>query len=654
MGDWVTSLANRFSLEISRLYIVADPDRLLEVSELSDAVQSRGFDILVYEDPVEFRFLYEDEVRPQLLSRQTSSNGVIIVASGRSLTSIPYDVLSEGRAESFDIGSIAPRLDANALRDVPRDHLDRIVRAYEQTDAATKAFPLTESETRSFLIRDVYRVPVSTVGTTAEFVAYLTARHYNGDVLPESIDRHLAKQFSRLIPARQDGFELLHDRDKFFNWLQVEWSDYISVLSGRTVSEERVPFNYAPIRVYVDNLFAEGLLERIDVVDIELPQWTRSGIRRPGDDPVREANTLIAHLSDAVPEIGSRHQQWVDFAWRWGQLRYCLGTIEWLDPELSAEAERLQSSIEDRFAVWLESRFGSLTTLPAATQPVVVSHIASVLRRRLSDDHRIALVVVDGMAIEHWINVLSTPVTPSDWSIEQGGCFAWIPTLTSISRQAIFAGRPPTLFADSWNTTSKEPAHWKRVGSDAGLTNEAAHFVRVRLQEWGTDDTTTSIIPATLDLRLKLLAVVINDIDELSHANTLGFRQMHQSVGLWSSSGRFQTMIDDLLDLGFTVYVTSDHGSVEATGEGQPKEGELVEQRAMRARLYSDAVFADRVRGATAHSRIWPPIGLPDDVHVLVADGLTAFAPLRKRVVAHGGISIEEVIVPFVRIRRES
>jgi hypothetical protein len=48
----------------------------------------------------------------------------------------------------------------------------------------------------------------------------------------------------------------------------------------------------------------------------------------------------------------------------------------------------------------------------------------------------------------------------------------------------------------------------------------------------------------------------------------------------------------------------------------------------------------------------WPCIGLPDDYLALIAPPLRAFISAGKRTVAHGGICIEEAIVPFLTIAR--
>jgi hypothetical protein len=50
----------------------------------------------------------------------------------------------------------------------------------------------------------------------------------------------------------------------------------------------------------------------------------------------------------------------------------------------------------------------------------------------------------------------------------------------------------------------------------------------------------------------------------------------------------------------------------------------------------------------------WPNIGLPDDYLALPALPLRAFIGEGKRTVAHGGICIEEAILPFVTVMRSA
>jgi hypothetical protein len=50
----------------------------------------------------------------------------------------------------------------------------------------------------------------------------------------------------------------------------------------------------------------------------------------------------------------------------------------------------------------------------------------------------------------------------------------------------------------------------------------------------------------------------------------------------------------------------------------------------------------------------WPTIGVPEDYLALIAPARRAFITEGRQTVAHGGVCLEEVIVPFVSITRPS
>ena len=79
----------------------------------------------------------------------------------------------------------------------------------------------------------------------------------------------------------------------------------------------------------------------------------------------------------------------------------------------------------------------------------------------------------------------------------------------------------------------------------------------------------------------------------------------------------------------------------------------MVETRVNRARVYDRLEFRDEVKAKFPDSISWPNYALPPARHVLLAGDLKAFTNEGDRVVAHGGITMEEVMVPFVTISRE-
>ncbi len=132
----------------------------------------------------------------------------------------------------------------------------------------------------------------------------------------------------------------------------------------------------------------------------------------------------------------------------------------------------------------------------------------------------------------------------------------------------------------------------------------------------------------------------------------LGTAGMHNQVNQWANQQFMAGLFDVLFDHGFDVALTSDHGNIEAEGRGRPSEGAVADLQGKRARVYPDQLLRSRVKERFSHALEWPALGLPEDYWALLAPGRSAFVREGERTVGHGGISIEEVVVPMVQIER--
>ena len=84
-------------------------------------------------------------------------------------------------------------------------------------------------------------------------------------------------------------------------------------------------------------------------------------------------------------------------------------------------------------------------------------------------EHKAALVLIDGLALHQWIVIRQELVKQRPGvRFRENAVFAWIPTITSVSRQAAFAGKPPIYFPNSIHTTDKEPALWTQFWRTKG------------------------------------------------------------------------------------------------------------------------------------------------------------------------------------------
>ena len=84
------------------------------------------------------------------------------------------------------------------------------------------------------------------------------------------------------------------------------------------------------------------------------------------------------------------------------------------------------------------------------------------------------------MALDQWV-VLRDALAEqldSNAQFEEDGAFAWVPTLTGVSRQAIFAGTEPMFFASSLGSTSREKSQWIRFWEDRSAKRVEIGYVR--------------------------------------------------------------------------------------------------------------------------------------------------------------------------------
>lgn len=265
-----------------------------------------------------------------------------------------------------------------------------------------------------------------------------------------------------------------------------------------------------------------------------------------------------------------------------------------------------------------------------------------------SKQNKTALVLMDGMSLDQWLVLRKSLLTQLPGiEFHENGVFSWIPTITSVSRQALFAGKLPAHFPSSINTTERESSRWTNFWIDQGLKKGEV------LYEKGLNEENVGQLDEMLsNPRVRTAGLVVDKIDRIMHGMELGAAGMHNQVNQWARQGFMAALINLLLEHRFSIYLTSDHGNIEAVGLGRPSEGVLADLRGERVRIFPDDLLRKKVNNDFPGALAWPPIGLPENYLPLLAPHGSAFVKKNKRLVCHGGISIEEVIVPLVKIER--
>ena len=663
MSSWRDAILNDFVPNVSKLTLVADPDCLLTEEKLALELRGRGFDLIEFSDPVEFRYAYESKYRSIWDRGEHTDLVVVLRLQNAELESLPYDLLQAGRKLSFNLGDLFPNLSYPVIEKLDRSLLDSLFEAQRKSPPDR----MGDNATKDFILRHVFGIAAELIANEVELLRALLRLHYGKLRIPLMLAERLIQ-----VLKGHDGFkawplsEIVPDDEAFFAFLQERWPLFLSRLgSANQVREDspeyglkypgpdRLPFDHQDIKVYIDNLFLEGKLTPVEAADIEVDavSWIRSGIATSGvDDDELRIFRLFGIVENEIPYADARYADWIAFALKWAELSslvYCGNSTEH-----KTRLRKIGDALNTTFAAWLADHYSSLINLPP-TNPAMLHHVPRRLARDIEDSgsSRAALIVVDGLALDQWVTIRQLlQKQDANLVMRESATFAWIPTLTSVSRQSIFSGKPPLYFPSSINSTNSEEKLWKQFWEGHGLSRLDVAYQR----GLGDGDAAGVLDSAIHPGKTKVVGLVVDKVDKIMHGMQLGSAGMHNQIKQWCHAGFLSAMVGQLLDYGYEVWLTADHGNIQCDGKGRPSEGVIAETRGERVRVYPTPELRAQVAGAFPFAHEWQPVGLPADYFPLVAGGRDAFVNPGDAIVGHGGVAIEEVIVPLVKFERRT
>jgi hypothetical protein len=660
MHSWREYVLQHFKDPVPSITLVSDPNGLLLDEPILSELAKSHIDLITYEDPIQFRYIYENKYRDEVLS-QTSEIKLVARTTEQDLLSLPFDLLQIGRQLHLRIEDIFPRLASSIVRQLPNHALDLLYDVYDQYHGSS-----SEQGTYEFLLKRVYKIPYDTIDTETDLIRNLLIYRYSNTILPTVIKDNLISQLLKRTQLFQLKLEnLINSSSDFYDYLQEQWSFFLEDLSSRfnhlQVKEENINtrtdknqvrekhfFEDLTIIPLLDNLFSEGKLKALSGFSANsLPEWTHVGIIiDPIADERYKINTLVKSIKEELQHSNS-YRDWIRVMQKYAELKnICLSITLPSDDTLYEDVKLIEHEMDSCFESWLVQHYRSLASLPYIPYPVMVHQIPHSVSHKLQN-RKIALLVVDGMSYVQWIQ--SRDAIRRDCSnvcFEENGVFAWIPTVTSISRQAIFTGEIPFYFGKTLDTTSKEEAAWKLFWESHGVPKSYVGYVK------GLGKEAYKRPEILNNPKLRVAGIVVDTIDKLMHGSIQGQQGMYEEIKLWHRKGFLANLINDLLNLNFEVYITSDHGNKESYGIGRISEGVLANTKGERMRIYRERILRDEA--SVKYGEIaWDGAGLPDNVHVLLAKEDHAFVTRGDTIVGHGSYSPEEVIVPFIKVMRD-
>jgi hypothetical protein len=636
MRHWYEEILSEFVIGIKPITIVVDPDHLLAEENLTVKLNDMGFVIESFENSIDFRYLFETKYRPSL-----SGNSPELLITTLDLSQIPFDILTKARVLEVSLNKIYPNLNWHVVSSLDNQYYNRLYEACQEHLSEK----LGENSTKNFILRHVFEIAPELINRTEDLMVVLLKRHYRDINVPEMFDKKLIVSLKRKGTFNNWPLDkIVPDRNAFWAFLQENWKVYLDSMTDNSLNCI-VPFDYDDIRVYIDNLFAEGFLEQVEtkLADSLKSSWVRVGISYGKKSDDNKFESLLEITKNALPDLESSYHDWISFCIKYSKLASAYYSNETENSNFSSSRQQANEIFEK----WLLNKYGGLCNLPAS-KPVLVHHIPRWMAAQKVSKQ--ALIVIDGLSLSQWITIDSEiKAQLQNYKITESALFAWIPTITSVSRQAIFSGKAPLFFSDSIFITQREEKLWHAFWKNQGIAEREIAYQN------GIGSNNENIVDElAINPRTKYVGLIINTVDKIMHGMQLGELGMHDQVKLWARQGMLVNLIEYIVNKGFKIIITSDHGNSEGIGMGTPAEGAVADIRGQRVRIYSDAELCKKTHSEFTETIIWPAFGLPEAIYPLVAKDNKAFVKSGQSTVGHGGISLEETIVPFITIERQS
>jgi hypothetical protein len=283
----------------------------------------------------------------------------------------------------------------------------------------------------------------------------------------------------------------------------------------------------------------------------------------------------------------------------------------------------------DIFQAYIKTSYQQTKNSSAVKKPKIVSKILDYLNFNFQNE-KLALIVIDGLAF--WQYELLKNTLPADKNEEV--IYSWIPSITQLSRQAIFRGDTP--INDYKQGPASEEKLWKSYWLNGGINDFEIKYQHEKIDLSQLDSVTK-------------LALVFKDLDEKMHSST-DYKDLLKLTENWIERSKINNVIDTLLQKGFKIFLTTDHGNIQAKGwrglQGREKLGTNKSgSRSERHIEYSEQWLSDEFMANNPELK--NSLVMEDQAIYLKSD--LSFSR-RDVLVTHGGAHLLEVLIPFIEI----
>jgi CheY-like chemotaxis protein len=429
-----------------------------------------------------------------------------------------------------------------------------------------------------------------------------------------------------------------------------------------------------------EELIDEALRKRIDdfLLKPVNPVQILSAVRRILESrEIRQRELSREYVDDfnAIEEMRSRDLTWQDWIAIHNKLsKWDLVLDDFPDAGLNQSHldQRRQCNVE--FGMFIDKSYKGW--LAKGERPLLsVDVIANFVAPHISSGKRIYFIVIDCLRLDQWLTL--EPALETYFSISRDHYFSILPTATPYSRNSIFSGLFPSELAaaypDYWAETESEEVGKNRYERQLlekqikkmGLkTSPSVKYLKVYSAEEANQ--ARKQIPTLHGV--PLVALVFNFVDIVAHSRSESrvLQEMLPNESAYRSFTRSWFMHSALLDIlkaislqDAVVVVTTDHGSVLARRSAMTlgdRETSTNVRYKFGTNLNCDPRYALQIKNPAEYKL--PASGInknyiiaKEDYYFVYPTNFHEYERQYKDSFQHGGISMEEMILPCVTMR---
>ena len=337
--------------------------------------------------------------------------------------------------------------------------------------------------------------------------------------------------------------------------------------------------------------------------------------------------------------------------------------IEILESQKTEANSQFGKFIERNYEDWFKPKADKPIQSHTLFRELVVPEI-------VKKDKPILFIVIDNLRYDQWKTFES--VVANYYKLEKEvPYYAILPTATQYARNAIFSGLTPLEMEKQF------PQYWKNDPEEGGKNLFEAEFLSAQLKRLGLNIKEDYFKITNLAGGKKLVdnfktlknndlvTVVYNFVDMLSHAKTemdvvkelASDDKAYRSLTLsWFKNSPLLEIIQQAQKLGFKLILTTDHGTINVKNPskvvGDKNTSLNLRYKTGRSLTYEHkdvyAVKEPKNIGLPTINMSSSYIFAKNDLFLAYVNNFNHYVSYYKNTYQHGGISLEEIIIPFL------